>query len=221
MSSRGFTGSHRSLSYNVVHEGEEEFPGHLTHFARITRAFHTIPMTTIADEITAHLQPLVGLMLSIARRAADMRVLHFGPIRQVEKGTVGDYALHVQCPWRLEGPQGIVTGRTDLWEPAEDRSGIDWDTWDYDQNENLQDKLVGELLGGYDPQTRSFVNPGDRLVVEAVQGDMYGGTTIALSGGFRLVLFPGGSCGEDWRIFQPGIYESHFVIAGGRVETDT
>jgi len=53
-------------------------------------------MTTIADEITAHLQPLIGLELSIARRAADMRVFHFGRIRKVEKGTVGDYALHIQ-----------------------------------------------------------------------------------------------------------------------------
>jgi hypothetical protein len=67
-------------------------------------------MMTIADEITAHLQPLVGLELSIARRAADMRVFHFGRIRKVEKGTVGDYALHIQCPWRLEDETGGQNG---------------------------------------------------------------------------------------------------------------
>lgn len=175
-------------------------------------------MTTIADEITAHLQPLVGLELSIARRAADMRVFHFGRIRKVEKGTVGDYALHIQCPWRLEGPHGIVTGRLDLWDAAEDSPDTDWESWDYDKNENLQDKLMGEFLKGYDPQTRSFVNATGQLVVETVMSDACGGATIVLSGGFRLVLFPAGTRGEDWRIFQPGIDESHFVISGGRVE---
>ncbi len=44
--------------------------------------------------------------------------------------------------------------------------------------------------------------------------------TIALSGGFRLILFPAGTQDEDWLVFQPGIYESPFVIAGGKVETD-
>ena len=175
-------------------------------------------MTTTADEVMVHLQPLIGLELSIARRAADMRVLHFGQIRKVEKGTVGDYALHIQCPWRLEGPQGTVTGRLDLWEPAEDSPDIDWETWDYDKNENLHDTLMGEFLKGYDPQTRSFVNATGQLVVEAVKGDACGGAIIVLSGGFRLVLFPAGTRGEDWRIFQPGIDESHFVISGGRVE---
>jgi hypothetical protein len=175
-------------------------------------------MTTIADEITAHLQPLIGLGLSIARRAADMRIFHFGRIRQVEKGTVGDYALHIQCPWRLEGPQGIMTGRSDLWEPAEDSPDIDWETWDYDKDENLQDKLIGEFLKGYDPQTGSVVNATGQLIVETVEGDAYGGAIIVLSGGFRLVLFPAGTCGEDWRIFQPQMLESHFVITGGRIE---
>jgi len=68
-----------------------------------------------------------------------MRGFHFGQIRKVEEGTVGEYALHVQCPWRVEGPEGIVAGRLDLWQPAADSPGIDWETWDYDENENLQD----------------------------------------------------------------------------------
>jgi hypothetical protein len=63
---------------------------------------------------------LVGLRLSIIRRAADMLGLHFGAIRihPSGTGTVADYALHVQCPWRLDGPNGTVTGRDDLWEYA-------------------------------------------------------------------------------------------------------
>jgi hypothetical protein len=176
------------------------------------------PMTTIADEITAHLQPLVGLKLSIARRAADLRGFHFGRIRRIERGTSGEYVLHIQCPWRIEGPEGIVTGRLDLWEPAQDSPDIDWETWDYEENENLQDRRISELLKGYDPDTRSFVNATGWFVVETVQGDMYGGAVITLSGGFRLVLFPAGSESEDWRIFRPKTDEPHFVITGGKIE---
>jgi hypothetical protein len=94
-----------------------------------------------------------------------MRCFDFGRIRKVGNRTVGEYALHVQCPWRIEGPQGIVTGRLDLWETAEDSPDIDWDTWDFEENENLQDKRIGEWLEGYDPQTDSFVNETDPLVV--------------------------------------------------------
>jgi hypothetical protein len=57
--------------------------------------------------------PLIGLRLSIVRRAADMLVAHFGDIRPHSsgEGTVGDYAFHVQCPWRFDGPVDTVTGR--------------------------------------------------------------------------------------------------------------
>ncbi len=177
-------------------------------------------MDTVVTEIIAQLKPLVGLKLSLARRAADMRIFHFGPLRALEDGKVGDYALHIQCPWRIEGPQGIVTGRWDLWEFAEDSGDIDWGAWDYARDENLQDRLVGLFLGNYDPETRSYINEGDGLIVEAVSGDRYGGATIVLSGGYRLVLFPTGTKSEDWRIFRPETDLPHFVIAGGRIEED-
>ncbi len=171
----------------------------------------------LADEIVVHLKPLIGLKLSIARRAADLRSFHFGQIRSIEGGTVGEFALHIQCPWRLQDPHGIVTGRSDLWEPSEDNKEVDLDSWDYDRDENLQDKLIGALLGSYDPQTRSFVNDTERLVVQEVYADSYGGVEIVLSGGYRLVLFPAGTRGEDWRIFRPEADEPHFVIAGGKI----
>jgi len=62
------------------------------------------------------------------------------------------------------------------------------------------------------------VNQTEHLVVEAVRADNYGGVTIQLSGGYRLVLFPAGSRGEDWRFFRPDTDGPHFVVADGRVE---
>lgn len=154
----------------------------------------------------------------MARRAADLRNFQFGRLRPVDNGTVGEFALHIRCPWRIEGPDGIVTGRSDLWEPAEVVDDFDWETWDYEKGENLQDKLVGTLLGGYDAQTRSYLNTTNSLVVTGVESDCFGGAVITLSGGYRLVLFPTGTQGEDWRLFRPGVDKPHFVVSGGTVE---
>lgn len=162
----------------------------------------------------------MGMKLAIARRAASMRVFHFGRVKFERDGnrSVGEFALHIQCPWRLEGPDGIVTGRADLWEPAEPNADIDWATWDYEENENLQDRRIGRLLGGYDSKTQSFMNDTECLIVEKVRADDFGGATISLSGGYRLVVFPAGSVGEDWRLLQPSSDLRHFVVSGGKVE---
>jgi hypothetical protein len=156
------------------------------------------------------LAPLVGLKLSIARRAADLRNFQFGEIELVDGGTVGQYALHIQCPWRLDGPDGIVTGRGDLWRHI---SG-DYmpDDWEPNIGDNLQGARLGELLQGYDPDTGSFVNTTDKLIVERVKAAAAGDATIHLSGGYRLLLFPSDSVGEHWRLFRPNSDTPHFVV---------
>ena len=57
------------------------------------------------------LQVLVGLPLSIARNATDMKIFHFGEIQPHPsgRGTVGPYALHIQCPWRLVSKDTVFT----------------------------------------------------------------------------------------------------------------
>jgi hypothetical protein len=52
------------------------------------------------------LTPLVGLALRCAGRATNMLWVHFGEMHEVAayRGgtkTVGDWAIHVQCAWRL------------------------------------------------------------------------------------------------------------------------
>ncbi len=177
-------------------------------------------METTRSQVLRHLVPLVGRRLSIAWRAADMRMFHFGHVTVYEdgSGSAGEFALHVQCPWRIEGPDGIVTGGSDLWEPANPNDDIDWDTWNYEDDGNLQDLRIGMLLGDYDPLTGSFTNDTGFLLVENVEADELGGATIVLSGGYRLVLFPSGSTGEDWRLFEPQSEGPHFVVGGGKIE---
>jgi hypothetical protein len=189
-------------------------------------------MTAVKDEIEQHLGLLIGLPLSIARRAIDMLVLLFGTVREVEsginvgkrageKGTSSDFSLHIQCPWRLENSDGIVTGRGDLYFSAETGEYfddlVDGDTC-YEFGKNLQDKKIGELLQGLDPITHSYMNTTKLLVVEKVDADNFGGATIYLSGGYQLSMFPYSSQTEHWRLLQGATNEKHFVVSDSHVE---
>src|ERR1700733_12332941 len=118
-------------------------------------------------EITQTLRRLLGLPLAIARNAGGMKNFQFGNIRPHPsgKGTVGDYALHVQCPWRIVGTEGVVTGSADSYEPAV----IEGETDPADfRTGNLQQVRLGALLGSFDEATRSWVNSSGKLVVEDV-----------------------------------------------------
>lgn len=163
----------------------------------------------VSQQVIAALSQIIGLPLTAARRAADMRMFQFGTLRPVDRGSIGDFALHVQCPWRIEGPEGIVTGRLDLWEPLEDNAQFD-ENWDYEKGPNLQDARVDQWLTRHE----------SRLVVKSVEADEFGGAAISLDQGFVLRLFPAGTRGEDWRLFRPQTDAPHFVVAGGLIEPD-
>ena len=167
--------------------------------------------------ITQSLLRLVGLHLSIARDAGSMKNFQFGTIglHPFGKGTIGEFALHIQCPWRIVSNEGIVTGSADYYEPVE--AGTDEEANDL-QTGNLQQKRLGDLLGSYDASTRSWVNSTAQLIVQSALADDFGGFEIELSGGFRLQVFPDGSREENWRFFAPGSEEGHVVISGGKAK---
>jgi hypothetical protein len=161
------------------------------------------------QQVIAALSRIIGLPLSAVRRAADLRTFQFGQLRPVDCGSVGDFALHVQCPWRIEGLDGMVTGRSDLWEPVDENAPGD-ENWDYEKSPNLQDARLERWLTQHQGS----------LVVESVDADECGGAAINFGHGFVLRLFPAGTRGEDWRLFRPKTDAPHLVIRGGRVESD-
>lgn len=173
-------------------------------------------MSDTKTQIIQSLSNLISLPLAIASDAADMKKFSFGAIRPHPsgRGTVGEYALHIQCPWRLTQNGHIVTGSDDYYEPAETDQEIDLEDW---RAGNLQRKRLGEILRSFDSATRSWVNGTDKLVVESVSADDFGGFELILSGGFRLQVFPSGSRGEYWRFLVPGDLESHLVIDARRM----
>lgn len=148
------------------------------------------------------LRVLCGLRLMGIGRGADMAMLDFrGPGLEV-----ADHALHIQCSWRLEGPQGIITGRADLWEPA-DPDDPAWreDPRDYEKWRTLLDERLDEFHGKTE-------GDAEALYVQLVTVDDSGGFLVELAGGYRILVFPAGSRGECWRIFRPRSSEPHFVV---------
>jgi hypothetical protein len=154
---------------------------------------------------------LIGLRLSIVRRAADMLVLHFGDIRPHAsgEGTIGDYALHVQCPWRFDGPAGTITGRDDLWEYV--GPGERPEHWSHEDGHSLQDQRFGHFFDR-DERTRSWVNEGGRFGVVRAEQTNLGDIRLELADGYAILVFPAGYRHEAWRLFAPGSDGDHLVF---------
>jgi hypothetical protein len=168
----------------------------------------------VSDAIRQYLEQLIGLKLSIARHFGSGANFQFGKIELLEKGSVADFAIHIQCPWRIESQTHLVTGNDDLW----------WSTlgnhepkgWSYKDGDSVLDTRMSELLEGYDPRTQSWINITDLLVVEEISLNNFGDLTVHLSGGYRLHLFITGTTGETWRVFRPSFDEPHLVVGSDK-----
>jgi hypothetical protein len=169
------------------------------------------------ERIEAVLGCLIGRTFWGHGRAVSLLTFQFGGRRsrvdrRGEAYEVGEYALHTESPWRLRGPDGIVTGSGDRFWPAgvsaDDGSGWDWD--------GRGPARCDEQLDAHFAMQR-----GAPSTVEAVEVDGAGGFRLYLSDGCILEVFPDDSRGgEDWRLLSPGSEEAHFVVEGGRVTQD-
>ncbi len=143
------------------------------------------PSQTKQDVETA-LSPLLGLRMWKATRAADMECFQFG-VRHTTKTffgepcEVGDYALHVQCAWRIAGPDGIIVASRDIFVPAGNPER-EPDGFDYMKfGANLRDERRDELF---------HRQPENILLVTGIEADEYGSVRLSLTGGFILQVFP-------------------------------
>lgn len=162
-------------------------------------------------KIEEALHCLIGLPLWNASRAADLESFQLGtrhivPSHRGGTKEVGDYALHVQCAWRIVGAEGIVVASRDRYYPAgnpdEDPPDFEW----YRSGTNRCDEQVAMF----------FKNKTNTpLVVEAIQADPVGSLRLTLNNEFALEVFPDDSlAGEHWRLFQPFNDNDHFVVTG-------
>ena len=156
-------------------------------------------MIDTKEQVRRHLSALIGLDVSGVAHAADMLTLQFGPLREVttSRGTVkhlGDWALHIQCRWRIEQGDAIVASHLDL--AASEECG------------RATTSQVRDLL----------VTQGPTAVLDVEAGES-GDAVISLARGMRLIILADGiPDDEDWRLFRSNSDARHFVIEGGQVD---
>lgn len=177
-------------------------------------------LMTLAERINTELGALLGQQFIECSRAANMQMFGFGPRhpkvnRRGEAIEVCQFALHIQCRWRLVDAAKIVFGSDDLHYPADD--AIPWDEFDWDKNPSVLDVVQREWFA------QRMLVP---LKVVNVCGDKYGGFRVQLDGDFALEAFPcysrRGENSEHWRLFGHRDDGSHFVItADGALGDDT
>jgi hypothetical protein len=165
------------------------------------------------DTVRVILDRLIGLPLWSAGRAGDLEWFHFGSQHNIidESGTtgrpVGDYALHVQCAWRIIGPVGILVGSDDLYFPATGETSNDSAEFDWDRKgKNRRDEMILALI-----ESRE----GESLIVTDVGVDHVGNIRLTLSHLYVFEVFPYSSLPrEQWRLFQPHNDTRHLVLTG-------
>lgn len=160
----------------------------------------------------AALKPLIGLRLFNTGYAANMRTFGFSRLGAPVDVVSGEseWSLHISCSWRIESEGRIITGSFDWYQPADPRDDPG-EQWDPVGGGSLQDKKLRELLDDNDRSKRVLMNRTDFLVVEGVDAEASGDVTIELTGSYRLRVFPAGSRGEFWRIFNMIDDKNYFV----------
>jgi hypothetical protein len=169
----------------------------------------------IKKRIEAELRVLIGQPLIDIGRAA-LQWFTFGPSHTITgpqncTQEVREYALHIQCPWRITGPYGIVAGSGDLSYAAGDDPHARIPAWKLArQGENRCDERVRMLL--YHARQHA-------LIVEEVHADDVGSLTIHFNAGYTLAVFPNDTLEEEyWRFFRPYADEPHFLVTGQGIE---
>jgi hypothetical protein len=163
------------------------------------------------NEIELSLQTLIGLPFWNAGRAADLEWFQFGRPKTVTdfKGktkTVGEYALHVQCDWRILDATGVIVALPDRYKPADeigDPENFEWDR----PGANLCDRKMSQFLAR---------TAGISQIVTQVEADDVGCLRILLSTDVAIEVFPDSSASDEysehWRFFEPASETEHLVM---------
>lgn len=166
-------------------------------------------------EIESQLSVLLGIPLESAGRAANLMWFCFGREisirdRNGNERAVNEYALHVQCSWRLTRKTKIFVASNDIYVPSSQWEGSE-DDFDWDvQGMNLCDERMQEFNA-----RRQLL-----ILVESIEADCFGGVRIHFTEEYVLELFPSASFEvENWRFFTNIDEECpHFVVTSQGIE---
>lgn len=179
------------------------------------------------SEVEHAFQPLIGLPVCLVGRITNLQYFHFGvrhsvviqyPVKNRGKiRVVGEYALHIQCAWRITRSSKMIAGSNDLYDPA-DGSADDPDEFNwYVSGASRLDRIVDRLREEWQLEPP---------VVVHCSADELGGFRLTLSAGYVIEAFPdnsqSGEHSEHWRLFRPTINEDddypHTVVGNNGLE---
>ena len=151
----------------------------------------------MTDKINKILSDLIGLSLTRTTRAANMECLKFGTVYRTDKdgktNNIGEFALHLTCPWRVTNETQIIVGSADLYQQADETSEYD-ENYDYHEfNANLRDVKLDKLINE------------NKLSVVSVNADKFGGLEICFDSNIKLTVFPDLTSKADneyWRLID-------------------
>ncbi len=167
------------------------------------------------NEVETALGQLIGLPFWGAGRAAALEWFQFGEQRTVTKRyggttTVGTWALHISCAWRVRDSEKILVASSDCYMRADHllEVGDDFD-WDV-HGANQRDQRMALFMESQE----------NSLVVTNVVADDFGGFCLELAPHFCLEVFPDVAAedAEYWRLFQPSTESLHFVVTPSGLE---
>ena len=156
-------------------------------------------------EVTRALAPLRGLPLRALGRAGDLLWLAFGEMRESlsplgKLRTIGEWALHLECPWRVCQGGHLIVASGDMYYGPSDEALDDWDA----PGQSRCDAATALLCDGFSTSPPS---------VTAIEVDEVGGFTLVLTNDYRVDVFPARSNAnsEHWRLFQPGVGQASIL----------
>ena len=154
--------------------------------------------------------PLLGKVLWKCSRAADLAAFHFGARRDVTDSRskivqVGEYALHVQCAWRIARRDKVIVGNGDLYYPRDLTVEDSPPNFDWDKGPNRRDELFRLL----------FEDGRRQFVVRKIDVGSASCLQITMDDELSLDVLPNDSLTDEyWRLFKPSSDDPHFVVSG-------
>jgi hypothetical protein len=164
-------------------------------------------------EIENMLDKLIGYPINEIGRAADLLWIHFGkmelmPVRvlkkkQVVSKKVGDWAIHIQCPWRLIHRGTIILSWRDMHYNPDGKTSYDWNKG----GENRFDFLVQKI--------NDEIGLEKMKVTSIIVGEV-GSFSLLIGNEYTVDVFPDeintDEYSEYWRLFQPKLEKDHFIV---------
>jgi hypothetical protein len=167
----------------------------------------------LKTKVENKLKNLLGLRLDEFGRAADLLWIQFGTLKKytikfpkrTTQNIGGDWAIHVQCAWRLTHKGIIILSWRDFHFNPDGQTNYDWDN---DNKKSRFDMLVKKI--------NREIKVKKLKVADILNVDDVGGFSLKIENDYTFDVFPDNSIRDDytesWRIFKPRLDKKHFIV---------